>query len=160
MYGIIQSRMAPQWSCQQQSADNCLLWREIFAEWILMLKRRWNRRSRGEEKKKKGMTVFTARAGRCKWSVIADLERFEQMAEFLFDADGGFEQTSMQSEKTLMRREKRTFSPAELEGCIPKGRVTSMIRTWSRSTLLEMRLFAGRNVAIDSFACLLYECQV
>lgn len=77
---------------------------------------------KSEEQGKKGMAVFTAGAGRCKWSVIADLERFEQMVEFLFNVACVFEHTSMQSEKTLMRH-------AEREGCIPKVRVTNMTRT-------------------------------
>lgn len=41
----------------------------------------------------KGLTVFSAAASRCKWHMIADLERLEGIAGFLFNVYCMFEQT-------------------------------------------------------------------
>lgn len=50
-----------------------------------------------KSEEQKGLTAFTAAAAaaasRCKWSMIADLERLERSAEFLFNVYCMFEET-------------------------------------------------------------------
>lgn len=46
-----------------------------------------------KSEEQKGLTVFTVAASRCKCRMIADPERLEQIAEFLFNAYCMFQQT-------------------------------------------------------------------
>lgn len=46
-----------------------------------------------KSEEQKGLTVFTVAASRCKWRMIADLERLEGIAEFPFNVYCMFEQT-------------------------------------------------------------------
>lgn len=48
-----------------------------------------------KSEEQKGLRVFSAEAAasRCKWRMIADLERLEGIAEFLFNVYCMFEQT-------------------------------------------------------------------
>lgn len=64
-----------------------------------------------KSEEQKGMTVFTAAASRCKWSMIADLEHFERITELSFNVYCMFEQTwlAMQSKKTPIWRHGRCF---------------------------------------------------